>query len=347
MAPSFAVCFRGRLASELAAQGVPLGDLGRVRASRPWTVLRARARLAALVRAASPDVVVCHMPWAYALFGSVARRLGRPVALWLHGPWQPRNWPERAARRHRPSIVIANSQFTAGSARTSFAGVATEVVHCPVALAPAAPAARRRIRAELATRDDDVVIAHVARMDPFKGHALLLDAVARLRALPGWVLWEVGGAQRPSEARYLDGIRARARALGVADRVRFAGGRTDIAAVLAGADICCQPNVGPEPFGISVVEAMLAGLPVVATDLGAMREIVDERCAILVRPDDPGGLSEALRALVDDPARRARLGAAAPAHARRVADVAAQVRRLHDVLHAGAARGRVLECHDA
>ena len=70
--------------------------------------------------------------------------------------------------------------------------------------------------------------------------------------------------------------------LGISDRVRFAGQRDDVPGLLAAADVFCQPNTGPEPFGIAYVEALWSRLPVVATQFGGAQEIVDDSCGLLV-----------------------------------------------------------------
>ena len=113
------------------------------------------------------------------------------------------------------------------------------------------------------------------------------------------MLWIVGGAQRPREAAYLRELQELARSLGMAERVRFAGEQQDVARFLASADLYCQPNTGPEPFGMTYVEAMQAGLPVVASDGGALPEIVDARTGILVPPGDVARLADALGGLID------------------------------------------------
>jgi glycosyltransferase involved in cell wall biosynthesis len=126
----------------------------------------------------------------------------------------------------------------------------------------------------------------------------------------------------------------------VADRVRFLGQRTDVPALLAAADIHCQPNLGAEPFGIAFVEALYAGLPVVTTALGAATEILDESCGVLVPPGDAAGLAEALRRLIEDPRERQRLGRAGPTRASQLCDPARQLNRLAEVLRPSTARGR-------
>src|SRR5205823_8856307 len=132
----------------------------------------------------------------------------------------------------------------------------------------------------------------------WKGHDLLLRALGGLRDLSGWVCWTAGGAQRPAEAAYLAELRQTAARLGIADRVRFLGHRADVPRLLAAADIHCQPNTGPEPFGIALIEALHAGLPVVTSRLGGAVEFVDATCGVLVEPSDPSALAAALTALL-------------------------------------------------
>ncbi|HEX5725972.1 MAG TPA: glycosyltransferase, partial [Longimicrobiaceae bacterium] len=232
------------------------------------------------------------------------------------------------------------SGFAALTLPRLYPGMEGVVVYCPVPEPPPGLAAERAaVRAELETADDAVVVVQVSRMEPWKGHRLHLEALGRLRDLPGWTCWLVGGAQRPHEQAHLAAMRALAERLGIAERVRFAGERTDVRRVLAAADLACQPNLGPEPFGITFVEALHAGLPVVATALGGAPEVVDPACGVLVPPDDPEALAAVLAELLGDAALRRRLGAAGPARARALCGVPTQLAKLHGVL-AGAAAAR-------
>jgi glycosyltransferase involved in cell wall biosynthesis len=122
------------------------------------------------------------------------------------------------------------------------------------------------------------------------------------------------------------------RELGLEGRVRFLGHRTDVARVLAAADVHCQPNTGPEPFGVAFVEALYAGLPVATTALGGALEIVDESCGVLTPPGDAGALADALGRLTRDVGVRAGLGAAGPSRAAALCDPARQLTRLHELL---------------
>lgn len=335
-----ALCFEGRLAEEIRHAGAPLEMLAPVRVSRPWTAARARRRLGAVLDAARPDVAICHSSWTHALFGGVARRRGIPLVFWLHDAVTGKTWADRLASRTRPDLAICTSRFAGETLERLWAHVPAEVVYPPVPRPAADDVDRHAVRERLRTAADDVVILQASRMEPWKGHRLLIEGLGGIRDVAGWTCWIAGGAQRPHEEAHLAEVYALAQQLGVADRIRFLGQRDDVPALMASADLLCQPNLGPEPFGIAFVEAMHAGLPVAATAIGGAREIVDPACGILVPPRDPAALAQALRTLIADPELRARLGAAGPAHARALCDPHQQTARLRDVLATAVRGGR-------
>jgi glycosyltransferase involved in cell wall biosynthesis len=340
MEPSFALCFEGRLADEVRLGGAPLNMLGAVRMSRPWTVWRARRRLDHALRTRWPHVVICHSTWTHAVFAPVVRAAGLPLVFWLHDNVTGTTVADRRARRTRPDLAICTSRFAGESLGRLWSGVPAEVVYPPVPPIDARMLDRAAFREHLATASDDVVILQASRMEPWKGHRVLIQGLATLRELGGWTCWIAGGAQRPHEEAHLAEMYALAQQLGIAHRVRFLGQRDDVAALMAAADVLAQPNLGPEPFGIALAEGMNAGLPVVSVAIGAAPEIVDPACGILVPPDDPAALADALRTLVLDPALRARMGAAGPPHARALCGHLQQVERLRTVLARVAATAR-------
>lgn len=340
----FALCFAGRAEDELRAAGATVHRLGEVRVRRPLSILRARRALSRLIAERGLDTVICHSPWTQAIFGPVVRPAGAASIFWLHDAAAGRHWLERWAARVVPDGAICDSRFTAATLPLIYPQlpqapqlpqlpqarrVPSEVVYYPVA--PAAGVShsdRAAVRAELGIAAEAVVVIQVSRMEQWKGHRLHLKALARLASVPQWTCWMVGGAQRPHEARYLESLRAEAAALGIGTRVNFLGQRSDVARLLAAADIHCQPNTGPEPFGITFIEALYAGLPVVTTSMGGALEIVDGSCGILVAPDDPAALAGALGRLIEDRELRARLGAAGPARATALCEPRAQMRVL-------------------
>jgi len=329
----FALCFDGQLKEELTATGARVHNLGAVRIRQPLSIWKARNRLRAILDERRIDVVVCHMAWPYAIFAPVVRGSERSLVFWLHMATDGRHWLERWSRMTEPDLAIAPSRFVAATMPALFPRIEAHVVHCAVA-APDASARRERsnVRAELNTPPDAIVIVQACRLEEWKGHAVHLRALGQLRDVPGWICWMVGGAQRPHEVRFLESLRTQASELGLAERVRFAGQRSDVPRLLAAADIYCQPNTSPEPFGIAFIEALYAGIPVVTAQIGGAIEIVNGSCGVMVSPDDPDALAAALERLIADGEERRRLGKAGPARARELCDPAQQIDLLRKAL---------------
>jgi len=335
MVPSFALCFEGRLAEELRETGAPVHLLGAARLSRPWTVGRVRHRLYGLLVSERYDVVVNHGCWPHLIAAPVARRAGQPLVFWAHSAHEGRDWLEWWASRTMPDLVVANSLETERLVRVHlFPRACAEILHYPVNPPPESNSVETRlaIRAALRTPNDAVVIVTACRMEPYKGSSLLLEALGHLAEVEGWHCWIVGGAQRPQEAKFVSRLQLQASTLGVTDRVHFIGQRADVSALLAAADIHCQPNLGPEPFGIVFVEALYAGLPVVTTAMGGALEIIDDTCGVLVAPGDAGKLANVLANLIMDGQTRRRLGAGGPARAAALCDPVAQLGRMEALL---------------
>ncbi len=325
MEPEFGLCFRGRLWEELVATGVPVHDLGPVRLSRPWTVWRARGRLRQVLADTRPEVVIVHSSWPHTAFAHVVRRAGIRLVHFVHGQVNGRHWLERLASRTQPDLVIANSQFCAGSVRSVFPGVRVEAWNLPVARLETDKKARAVVRSQLGTSERATVILQASRLERWKGQAIHLAALGLLRDVPGWECWLAGGIQKAGEAQFMDELRSAVERAGIADRVRFLGQRADVPRLMAAADVFCQPNTGPEPFGIVLVEALYAGLPVVTSGFGGAAEIVDQTCGVLTTPGDPEAVAAALRNLIRDRSRRRALGTAGPSRAESLCDPARQL----------------------
>ena len=329
----FALCFEGRLSAELNAAGATVHQLGAVSMRRPHSVAAARRALGGLVRGGTFDRVICHAPWSQGVFGGVVRRAGCPLVFWAHDVMTGRHWTERLARRAAPELAICNSSFTGRSLDRLYQGIPSLVLYAPVELPqPVTDAVRLHLRASLETTPETVVVAQACRSEEWKGHEQLLDALAALRGVPGWIWWQIGGAQRPHERAFLERLRVKAAREGIGDRIRWLGERSDVGRLLAAADLYCQPNLEPEPFGIAFVEALAAGLPVLTTRQGAAEEIVDATCGVLVPPAQPAALAASLRDLVTNSGRRHELAAQARERASRLCDPATQLQRLSGAL---------------
>ena len=164
---------------------------------------------------------------------------------------------------------------------------------------------RRSARAALGASPDDLLVGTLGRLyEPKKGLSIFVDAAAAVLArVPRARFVLVGDG--PARAD----LEARAARAGLGDRLRFAGERRDVARLLPAYDLFVQPSLW-EGFGLTLVEAMAVGLPVVATRVGGIPEIVrDGRDGILVPPGDAAALARAIADLLDDPARRSAFAA--------------------------------------
>ena len=158
----------------------------------------------------------------------------------------------------------------------------------------------------------------VAAVIPGKGHDVLVDALAPLTSLP-WQCLCVGSLER--DPAFVEDVRRRAADGGVERRVRFSGPQAgaDLDRSYATADLLVLPSRA-ESYGMVVAEALARGLPVVAAEVGGVPEALGHgvdgiRPGLLVPPDDPVALRDALRAWLEDPGLRRRLRRAA--HERR------------------------------
>ncbi len=329
MQPHFALCFEGQLMENLRSLAVPVHPLGEVRTSRPWTVWQARRQLLKLMQAKSFDVAICHACWSQAIFGPVVKRMGLPLVFFSHDVAKGQHWLEAWAKLTQPNFVLANSQFTQASLPYLYPQTASQVFYLPVPMAQV-KTERQEVRSRLQTSDSAVVIIQVSRLESWKGQSVLLEALIELQDLPNWVCWIVGGDQRPQETLYLAELQAQSTR--IAERVKFLGQRSDVTDLLAAADIFCQPNLSPEPFGIVFIEALLAGLPVVATRIGGAAEIVSDRCGRLVAPSDPKALAAVLKGLIQNQTARASLSEGGQSRATELCDPAQQLQQLHNAL---------------
>lgn len=191
-----------------------------------------------------------------------------------------------------------------------------------------APSSVRRARARLAlgVASDMELAVVVGRQEHQKGHVHLLRAAAWLARSRPQLQTLIAGREGNETVR----LRALHQRLGLGDRVRFLGNRDDVPELLAAADLFVFPSLY-EGLGGALIEAMALGLPIVCSDLPALREVVEEGGnADLVEPADPESLAAAIATLLEDRERRSayaersrelfetrfQIGACADAHAR-------------------------------
>ncbi|MFH1359908.1 MAG: lipopolysaccharide heptosyltransferase II [Candidatus Omnitrophota bacterium] len=147
----------------------------------------------------------------------------------------------------------------------------------------------------------DRVVAIIGRMTPLKGHAYFLKAMAKVvRSMPYVKIWMIGDAPA-SKQSYKQELQILIKRLGLHDYVEFLGNRKDVPALLSRIDVLVLSSIEPESFGRVVVEAQAAGVPVVATKVGGVIEIIDdEQTGLLVLPKDTDAMAQAVMRVLKD-----------------------------------------------
>jgi glycosyltransferase involved in cell wall biosynthesis len=286
------------------------GRRGRWRGSKPRTVARL-ARAAAALRRARPDVLLPYCDVPNVVCGLVWRYAGARTCVWSQRDTLPFTLDEAFVRRalRGSPVIVSNSEHGADFLESH--GALRErirVIPNGVGLAPAR-ASRLDWRRRLGATNGDVVVTSVAHFYTRKDHVTLLEAWRRVlegadvsRDRLTLVL-----AGRPEGRREL--LEGLARDLGVDDRVRFAGDVEDVAGLLAASDVGVLSTSPAEGCSNAVLEKMAAGLPVVASDIAGVREVVGRDAGqLLVPPRDVDALASALAGLCADPALRVRVG---------------------------------------
>ncbi|MDX1951298.1 MAG: glycosyltransferase family 4 protein [Verrucomicrobiota bacterium] len=325
----FALCWEAQLAGDLQSRGAPVHRLKPAQLRNPLSVWRTRQSLRTLLSTLQPDALIVHSFWSLALFGAIAKRSRLPLIFWMHIPFVKKTLIHHLGQRHKPDLVLAVSQETVASVPKIFRDVRTELFYAPVARPSLNRAeTRARLRRELSTPEETNVILQASRMEPWKGHEQLLQALADLKSSKPWVAWIAGGPATDQERQYFQYLGALCVKHGLGERVRFLGHRSDIASLMTAADLFCQPNIAGEGFSIVFVEAALASLPIITSRIGGALELLDEHNAMLVPSGDLPALRSAIKELLEDSVRRQRLGQAGYQRAIQLCDPERQLRQL-------------------
>lgn len=271
--------------------------------------------LGRVMRDARADVVHSHLSTANVASRAIALPMRRPHVTTVHtvpGPTAEDSrlrafadgWSSWLSRR-----VVAPSAEVADAYRAAYRLPASHmrvIPNVPAAEPPANGFDREALRREVGGEGVELLVIAVARLQPEKGIDDLVSAAAALRPhLPGLRVAVAGSG--PEEAA----LRARIEDAGLAGSFSLLGSRSDVGALLAAADAFCLPS-RHEGLPLSLLEAMQAGLACVATRVGGVPGVIaDGVDGVLVEPDDPDALAEALGGVLRDGDRRRAMGAKA------------------------------------
>jgi glycosyltransferase involved in cell wall biosynthesis len=294
--------------------------------------------VAASAMAHEADLIHVRWPQLVGLAGAAARRAGIR-AVWQMpnavGSTMPLDLNRRYLRwlcRRYDVLPIANSRYTA----TTLAGRRSVPPHAHLGIDPAEfdPARHSAApRADLGVPEDAVLLAVLARLQPSKGQAELVEALSLLGEQGTGVHLMIVGGSYPRAIGFGDQLAELARSRSVDRRVHFVGRVEEPQPHLLAADVVVSSTLGAEPFGLSVIEAMMMGRPVLAHALGGPGETVaDGRTGWLVGSAAPTELARGIARALGDRPRWGEMGAAARRHALEHFSVAAAVERYLSVI---------------
>lgn len=165
-----------------------------------------------------------------------------------------------------------------------------------------------KIRDEFAISERDTLVGVVGQLIPWKGHMYFLESAKEVAERISSAKFMIVGDEIPKGSGYRKKLEEFTFELGIRDKVIFTGFRKDIPDILSAFDIFVLPSLG-EPFGRVIIEAMAMAKPVIATNAGGVPEIiVDGKTGILVPPEDPRAMTEAIIELLKDRDKAKKLG---------------------------------------
>jgi glycosyltransferase involved in cell wall biosynthesis len=332
-------CEEDEWTDDLRRSGLPIVELGLGHRPGPLTAARWGFRVYRELRRSPVDIVHTHNAF-HGIAGRIAARLaGTPVIVqtvhnwwYLDPPRAPRSIAYRALERlggllsdavyfiNRDDLHRATRERIIAAGRCQFIGNGIDVDDFRARLASADGTA---IRHELGVELGIPLVVMVARFEPPKDHATFLEAFdAVRRRVPDAHALLIGyGPDRAA-------VEASARARGMSGSVRCLSHRDDIPAILSACNLLVLASQR-EGFGRALVEGMVAGLPVIGSDVAGIRDVIDHgRTGLLVAPGQPGALADAMTRVLSDDSYARRLAEAGRAHAVEAFDESVPAARL-------------------
>ena len=271
---------------------------------------RARSELRSIIASVRPDVVHAHGLRAGIDSALAAKRSGAHVVVTVHNLVRPEVSGRLKALAFKPAErmvvaradrVLAVSRDIANALSRGRSGGEIEVLHLGIEPGRQPERSAADVRRELGLADDAGLVVTASRLSQQKALHVMIEAMVEVNATL------LISGEGPLE----DELRSRAAVLDIADRVMFLGFRTDVADLIAAADVFCLSSVW-EGVPLAAMEAVQLGTPVVATDVGGTGELIADRVSgRLVPPVDPSALAAAVtEVLADEDARRSYVEAA-------------------------------------
>jgi len=276
----YIIIFDGLLSQKLIEEGAKVNLLFPVKFSKPWTIIRAWTRINSLLNRRRPQVLICHDIWSFVIGHLPARIYGCKIVLWAHTEGL-HYYLYKYLDFFKPDLIISCSDFLKKQLQVRFKNFKVTTIYAPFNFSHSHLSTANKIQQKF-----NVLFA--GRLVPLKGADLLIKAIA-LIADQDVHLTILGIVTNPQESDFLEEINKLIYELKLNDRVSLLINQTNVKSFYQSADLYCQPNRNPETFGLTFVEALSFGLPVVTSKLGGAIEILmdqNQTFGSFINPDD-------------------------------------------------------------
>jgi glycosyltransferase involved in cell wall biosynthesis len=333
VSPSLVVGTDGQLGRDVRALGIPVSvvPFGVRDSRRPLGYAWQQTRLLATMARVRPALVHANDAPSFQSAGPLARLLRIPAITHIRFPDSKAGYRWFLPARFARAIFVSTSARLEAEAEAPalFAGSSVSIYDPVESPEPMPGADRAAARASLGLAPSDLAAGLIGQVSEVKGIWDFVEAAALIAARDVPMRFVVIGDDLQTDGAVRRAMTDRVAGLGLTDRFVFTGYRPDAARLAGALDVVAAPS-HVEPLGLSALEAMAAGVPVVAAAVGGLTEsVVDGRTGLLVPARDPQALAGALIRLAKNPAERAAFGREARTRVREEFSLSRHAERLH------------------
>ncbi len=293
--PVFVLSHRGLLSEALEKRGATLEIVSAPTPGKPWTLIRVWWQLWKILLQYKPAVMVSHEIENHAIAWPVERFFSVKSVLWIHSSgFRLRAPVYKKLGRRVPDLAICTSRHVQAEVQELWPQLTTDHLYHPYANPAIEPRKKSKYKA--------VTLIYAGRLVDYKGLSDSIEALGMLSHL-NFHLIVVGGSALEPEKTFQEKTQQRAEALGIGDKVEFVGFQNNVLDYMRAADVFVHPNKLPEPLGLVFMEALFAGIPIVATNIGGAKEILGLqplKMGDLVSPNDIATLAAVLKKYIEE-----------------------------------------------
>ena len=295
----FVLCYEGYLSQKLQERGATVELIPTPCLKRPWTLIQTFFQLRKILNQYDAQIIVSHEIWNHVVAWPVEKLLSVKGVLWIHSSSFRFNIPlYKNLGLWPPDLAICTSRHVKDSVSTLWPNIKTDYLYPPYA----------KPTLEIKTKGDKKIITlvYIGRMVTYKGLSDIVEALGLIKNA-NFRLIVVGEAATEEQLIFKQQNIQRVEALGFKPKVDFIGFQENVFKILSTADIFVHPNKLPEPLGFVFIEALFSCTPIVATNIGGAKEILEmqsSKMGDLVPPNDVNALAEILRKYIEDDAYR-------------------------------------------